>query len=137
MYVSKNCYYNIYCVMILKVLIKSNYIPTCFGGSHHHHQRSSLYKLKHHIIKNCPIMHTLSDSIRTFKIFITCILLENFLGRYQTGILWFTHEAISWISLLGIEVNLPPYLIKYYKMKLCGEAEIQLHTIFNSALERC
>jgi len=40
----------VYYVMILEVLIKSNCIPTCFVGSHYHHQ-NSLYKLKHHIIK--------------------------------------------------------------------------------------
>ena len=101
-FLSKNCYDNMYYVMILKVLIKWNYIPTCFVGSHYHHEISSLYKLKHHIIKktvplctHIPILSELfksykihiagkifsyiTDIIRTFQIFIKSILLEKFL----------------------------------------------------------
>jgi len=75
---SKN-YDNMYYVMVLKVLIKSNYIPTCFIGSHYHHQRSSVYKLKHIIKKLSHYANTHSDFIRTFQIFIKSILLEKLL----------------------------------------------------------
>ena len=67
----KNCYDNMYYVMILKVRIKSNCIPSCFVGSRYHHQRSSLYKLKHHIIKK------LSHYAHTFWFY------QNFSNLYK------------------------------------------------------
>ena len=127
-YLSKNCNDNMYYVMILKVLIKSNYTPPYFGVRNNHHQRSSHYKLKHYIIKNCLIMHTHSDFIRTLKILIKCILLEKFLDTDQIIIYFLVY---TWGHIVGVlirwKVNLPQCFIKQYKMKSCGEASFTQH----------
>ena len=73
-FISKNCYDSMYYVIILKVCIKSNYIPTCFVGSHYHHQISSLCKLKHQIIKKKKLPHY----THTFWVY------QNFSNLYKT-----------------------------------------------------
>jgi len=100
-FLCKNCYDNMCYVMILKVLIKSKYVPACLVGSHYRHQRSSLYKLKHHIIKKKK--KKLSHSAHTFWFY------QNFSNLYKIRIFGNIFRYIT-ANYLFCGLHMRPYL---------------------------